>query len=678
MSEVEILAPVGGQEQLIAAVRCGANAVYLGIESFNARRNAENFDKHSLLQAVSYCHIRGVRVYVTLNILIFDTELSLLDEAITDIVNSGADGIIVQDLAVLNRIKQICPIMPVHASTQMAVHNIAGVKRLQKLGFSRVVLARELSLTEIELIKRNTDIELECFVHGAHCMSVSGLCYISSVFGGRSGNRGLCAQPCRLNFTAYGREYALSLKDMSYIEKVKELQNAGVTSLKIEGRMKAAEYVAAVVTEYKNALEGREIDYKMLRSAFSRGGFTDGYLTEKRDINMFGIRSKGDKTASLKVQKQLQNLYHKEKGTVPVNMKLEIRKRKPAVLTVSSNGKTAFATGEMPVEDERRTLECENAKRFLSKTGGTPFILSKSEIIIDDNLTISSADINALRRAALKSLEERLSETTKKAVNVPLPEIKTKKRNSTPKIRIRIENFSQLMDCIDAEFIYIPIDELIKNTEKAKALAGNIIAELPIFISPKEESRVLEKLAVCKKLGIKRGASGNIGGIELIKRAEMAVYGQSRLNITNTLSLTEYENMGLCDTEISFELTFGKINKLCGTLPRGIYGYGYLPVMNFRVCPIKPSLGCEKCDKRPILTDKNGVSFTLLCQDKRNFTLLNSVPLYIADKKLPNIDFITLYFTFEDKKRAAEIYNMYKNNFYYDGNKTRGLYFREI
>ncbi|HZJ75969.1 MAG TPA: U32 family peptidase, partial [Clostridia bacterium] len=637
MSEIEILAPVGGQEQLIAAVRCGANAVYLGIESFNARRNAENFDEHSLPQAVSYCHIRGVRVYVTLNILIFDTELSLVDKAITDIVNSGADGIIIQDLAVLNRIKQICPDMPVHASTQMAVHNIAGVKKLQKLGFRRVVLARELSLTEIELIKQNTDIELECFVHGAHCISVSGLCYISSVFGGRSGNRGLCAQPCRLNFSAYGREYALSLKDMSYIEKVKELRNAGVTSLKIEGRMKGAEYVAAAVTEYKNALEGKEIDYKMLQSAFSRGGFTDGYLTEKHDINMFGIRSKEDIFASLKVQKQLQNLYHKEKGTVPVNMKLEIKKSKPAVLTVSANGKTAFATGGMPVEDEEKTLKCEDAKRFLSKTGGTPFILSKSEIIIDENLIMSSANINALRRAALNSLEEKLSETTKRAKDVPLPEIKIKKRSNEPKIRIGIESFSQFPDCIDAEFIYIPIDELVKNIERAKALADNIIAELPIFISPKEEREVLEKLAVCKKLGIKRAAAGGIGGLALIKQTGMATHGLSRLNITNTLSLTEYERIGLSDTELSFELTFGKINKLGGTMQRGIFGYGYLPIMNFRVCPIKPSLGCEKCDGKPILTDKNGVSFTLLCQEKRNFALLNSVPLYIADKSLPNI-----------------------------------------
>lgn len=678
MSKIEILAPVGGKEQLIAAVRCGANAVYLGIESFNARRNAENFDEHSLKQAVSYCHIRGVRVYVTLNILIFDTELSLLDKAITDIVNSGADGIIVQDLAVLNRIKQICPDMPVHASTQMAVHNIAGVKRLQKLGLKRAVLARELSLTEIELIKQNTDIELECFVHGAHCMSVSGMCYISSVFGGRSGNRGVCAQPCRLNFTAYGREYALSLKDMSYIGKVCDLQKAGVTSLKIEGRMKGAEYVAAAVTEYKNAIENKEIDYKMLEDAFSRGGFTDGYLADKRDINMFGIRSKEDVSASIKVQKQLQNLYHKEKGTIPVDMKLEIRKGKPARLTATALGRTAFSVGEVANFNEGKTLNYEDAKRFISKTGGTPFLISKTEIIIDESLNMSSSNINALRREVLNSLEGRLSETAKKAVDVPLPEIKIKKCNNEPEIRIRIESFSQLSDGLNAEFIYIPIKEIIKNTEKVKAIADNIIVELPIFITPKDEGSILDSLAVCKTLGIKRAASGNIGGIELIKQAGMVLCGQSRLNITNTLSLLEYEKMGLSDTELSFEMTFGKIKNIGGTMPRGIYGYGYLPIMNLRVCPVKPTLGCKNCDGKPILTDKSGVSFTLLCQDKRNFTLLNSVPLYIADKKYPNIDFITLYFTVENKNRVKEIYDMYKKRVEFNGNKTRGLYFREI
>lgn len=678
MSKTEILAPVGGKQQLIAAVRCGANAVYLGTKSFNARGNAENFDEHSLKEAVSYCHIRGVRVYVTLNTLIFDTEFPLLDKAVIDIVNSGADAIIIQDLAVLRRIKQICPSMPIHASTQMAVHNIAGVKKLQSLGFSRVVLARELNLREIELIKENTDIQLECFVHGAHCMSVSGHCYISSVFGGRSGNRGVCAQPCRLNFSAYGRDYALSLKDMSYINKVKDLEHIGVASLKIEGRMKSAQYVAAVVTEYKNALESRKINYERLESAFSRDGFTDGYLTENLGINMFGIRRKEDIEASQKVQRELKSLYHKEKGTVPIFMKLKIKKSEPAVLTVTACGKTVSVHGETPAEDDTKMLRHEDAERFLSKTGGTPFVLSKCEILIDENLYMSSADINALRRTSLAALEKRLSETNRKAKTPPLPELKIKKYEKKPKIRIGIESFSQLSDGIEAEFIYIPIDEIIKNPERAKELASSIIAQLPLFMSPKDESDVLQKLAACKKLGIKHAAAGNTSGVALIEQAKMIAHGQSRLNITNSQSLAEYESMGLYDTELSFEMTFGNINKLCGIMPRGIYGYGFLPIMHFRVCPVKPSLSCKKCDGNPILTDKNGVRFTMLCQDKRNFTLLNSVPLYIADKKYPNIDFITLYFTVESKNRVKEIYNMYKNKLESNENKTRGLYFRRI
>lgn len=678
MSGIEILAPAGGNGQLLAAVRCGADAVYLGTESFNARRKAENFDGNALVEAVSYCRIRGVHAYVTLNTLIFDNEISELDSAIENIAKSGADAVIVQDLAVMNRVRAICPEMPLHASTQMAVHNVSGVKALKKLGFKRVVLARELSLDEIKVIRQSTDMELECFVHGAHCTSVSGLCYMSAVLGGRSANRGLCAQPCRLNINAYGREHALSLKDLSLIGKIGELRGAGVSSVKIEGRMKRPEYVAAAVTACKNAAAGLPYDGQKLKDMFSRSGFTDGYITARRDFSMFGVRTKEDVTAARKAQKELGKLYEKEKGVVPISASLEIKKGKSAALCVWTKGESVFVTGDKPVETDGKALSKEDAYRFLSKTGGTPFILKNAEIVTDAGITMSSSKINALRRSALSELEKKLSAAPKDIKDAPLPETEIREFENSPEIRIRVERLSQLPESVAAEYIYVPIDELLRFQEKTRKLAGKIIAELPALLFPESERKTKDALVKLKALGIERAAANNIGAILLIKEAGLAAYGQSGLNIVNSLSLSEYEKMGLCDTELSFELTFNKMKRLKGETRRGFIGYGYLPLMRFRVCPVKPSLGCRACSGEPVLTDSKNVSFKLLCRGGEFMTLLNSVPLYVGDKKTSGADFLTLYFTVEDKSRVSEICDMYKKGGGFDSEKTRGLYFREI
>ena len=331
----EILAPVGGQEQLLAAVRSGADAVYFGLQSFNARRNAENFAGEGLKDTIAYCRAGNVKVYITVNILVKDGEISDMQKAVDTAAEAGADAIIVQDLAVARYIRDRWPGLSMFASTQMVCHNAEGVRELQKLGFKRVVLARELSLKEIKSVIDETGAETEVFVHGAHCMSVSGACYMSAMIGGRSGNRGLCAQPCRLDWQLNGKNYALSLKDLSYVEHMRELADAGVTSFKIEGRMKRAEYVAAAVTACRKSLAGEKPDMDTLRSVFSRSGFTDGHLTGKRGPSMFGTRTKEDVTAAAGVFKKLQAIYAKEPQTVPVDMELSVTRELGAELIVS-------------------------------------------------------------------------------------------------------------------------------------------------------------------------------------------------------------------------------------------------------------------------------------------------------------------------------------------------------
>ncbi len=680
MNNFEILAPSGAWEQLKAAVICGANAVYLGAGNFNARRNADNFTNEDLKEAVNFCHLRKVKVYVTLNTLVFDKETEELYETVKSIAESGADAVIVQDFAVFEAVKNICPELPLHASTQMAVHNVSGALYLQNLGFSRIVLARELSLAEIKEIRKNVTAELEVFVHGAHCMGASGNCYLSAMLGERSGNRGLCAQGCRLNWKSQnGRDYALSLKDMSYLDNIRDLCDIGVESFKIEGRMKRPEYVAAAVTSLKNAVKGEKYDKDTLRSVFSRNGFTDGYLKAKRDLSMFGYRGKEDVTSAANVLKNLESLYRDDIHPIGVNMHLSLKKDEASVLEISADNKIVSVNGAIPEIPRNAPLGKEIAERNLGKLGNTPFYLKTAELSNDDELTLSASSINALRRDGIKKLENMLTENTYKINGVtpkkhlpyhPLQRVKT---------RVRLQSFSQYTEIFDnSEFIILPIDEIIKNKDSIKRLANKIIAELPQLIYPEDEFSVTEKLSQTRKIGITHGITGNIGGIKILKDANFTVHGAHGLNITNTRALTFYENAGLKDATLSFELTGKAMKNFGGNLPRGAYVYGYLPLMLMRACPQKNYSGCENCKGVTSLTDRKGIKFPVICNNKTFSVLHNSVPMYTGDKDLSMLDFATLYFTVETAEECAEIYEAFTHKKNIPGNKTNGLFFREL
>ena len=386
MPKIEILAPVGSEEMLRAAVFSGADAVYLGFAGFNARTGAGNFTADSLKEAVRFCHVRGVKVHVALNTTVYGGELAQLADAVRAVAESGADAVICQDLAVAQLIGQIAPRLPRHGSTQMSVHTLQGALELKELGFTRVVLARELSLPEVEHITKNCGIETECFVHGALCMCVSGQCYMSAFLGGRSGNRGSCAGPCRLPFEANalpegkpGRLHHLSLKDNSVIDKLDKLQAIGVASAKIEGRLRTPEYVAAAVSACLAGREGRAYDRDLLKNAFSRSGFTSGYLDGKIDGTMFGVRSEADAELTKKTLPALRELYRRERSRVPVRMKLEIEEGGEKLTVTDDEGNRAFAYGDAEPQPAR-TDPTESLQRSLSKTGGTPFAVEKIDV----------------------------------------------------------------------------------------------------------------------------------------------------------------------------------------------------------------------------------------------------------------------------------------------------------
>ncbi len=679
----EILAPAGGAEQLTAAVRCGADAVYLGASGFNARRNAENFGEEGLRNAIAFCRARNVAVHVTVNTLVTDGELPALLETAEEIASAGADAVILQDLAAARLFRERFPELKRHASTQMTVHNLDGAKLCADLGFSRVVLARELTLKEIEFITARCGIETEVFVHGALCMAMSGACTLSSLLGGRSGNRGLCAQPCRLNFRACPldgsgeREYALSLKDMSHLKHLRELRDAGVASFKIEGRMKRPEYVAAAVTAARLALEGQDYDEKTLRAAFSRSGFTDGYLAGKRDVTMFGVRREEDAAASSEVLGTLRDLYRRERQSVPVDMTLTVSGERTA-LAVSDGQNRVLEEGAAPERARSRPLTTEDAKERLCKTGGTPYFVRGFGASVEEGLTVSASALNALRRDALEqltALREQVPECVGTGWTFPEePPHAPGKRL----LRGRFQKAEQICREDAFEKLILPMEELARDPKLVERYGDRLVAELPALLFDGDAERLRGTLEALKKAGLREALCENLYGVRVAKELGFELHGGAGLNVMNTPALRELETLGLADATVSFELAMSKIAPLGGTLPRGLIAYGRLPAMRFRNCPARGKRGCGECTGEPSLRDRKNVEFPIICHEKRWGTLLNSVPLYVADKFVAPVDFLTLQFTVETREEASRVVESFLAGETPDFPRTGGLYYRTL
>ena len=402
---IEILAPCGGEDSLPAALNAGADAVYLGITQFSARRSAKNFTREQLEAAVRECHISGVKVYVTMNTLIFDDEMKALSEAAASVEEAGADGVIVQDFGAARVIHEAAPSLRLHASTQMTVTSAAGAEFARKHGFARVVLAREMSFEEIERVVRSVDVETEVFVHGALCVCVSGQCLMSAMYGGRSGNRGMCAQPCRLDVSCGDRHNVLSLKDLSVIDQLPDLDRIGVTSAKIEGRMKRPEYVAAAVTACRDVLAGRTPDMQSLRAAFSRSGFTRSYYDGTMH-DMQGVRTKEDVEAAGKALQGLKKLYDKPYKRHTADVRVTVCSGKPVSAEVICEGHSFTYTSEaLPEAAVNRSVTAEEIESRLRRTGGTIYEIGKAEIALESGLMLSASAVNGLRRGIFAQLD---------------------------------------------------------------------------------------------------------------------------------------------------------------------------------------------------------------------------------------------------------------------------------
>ncbi len=684
-NKIEILAPAGGYDSLIAAVRSGADAVYLGAKEFSARSSAKNFDFEELKLAIDYCHVRGVKAYLTANTLMFDRELPRAFELIKTAYTYGIDAVIVQDIGLASLLRKHMPSLRLHGSTQMSVHTPSGAKALYEMGFSRVVLARELSLSEIEEIKNSCPIELEVFVHGALCMCVSGQCYFSAMLGGRSGNRGMCAQPCRLPFSLKsGSEYALSLKDNSIIEHIGKLQVLGVTSAKIEGRMKRPEYVAAAT---KACTEQRDNGFvcdntsRLLSSVFSRTGFTDGYIRGQRTKDMFGYRRKEDVTsADEKLLGEIRNTYKDENTRVSLNFDFTARLSEPPTLTVTDGQYTVTAVGDNPCESAR-TLPLSEDKVIenLRKCGGTPYYANSITCHIDREISIPLSRINALRREAIDKISLARSEVTKPDITEYTLSVTPYKAPASPKLRARFTDTDIPKEYLSAELIFVPLSASTEELSRLQSQGFNLGVEVPRGMFGKEE-KLRQLLLKAKDSGINHVLVHNIGAVYMAKELGFTIHGGFGLNITNTESLLWAEETGLADTELSFELTKIQIDALGGNIPRGIISYGYLPLIMTRCCPgLTSEKGCKNCNSKQILQDRKDKKFIFTC-DGICTEILNSVPLLIPDEinNFSSLDFHSFRFSVENSVEKVENTGVFSSKHPFFDETTRGLYYRGV
>ena len=691
---IELLAPAGSMEALRAAVQNGANAVYLGCGSFNARQSAKNFTPESLVEAIKYCHIRGVDVHLTLNTLVSDREIEDCCQLIRHAAENGVDAFIVQDLGVLQLCRRIAPTVPVHGSTQMTVHNLAGVQLCAAWGLTRVVLSRELSWDEIRFICRNSPIEIEVFAHGALCMSYSGQCYLSAAIGGRSGNRGRCAQPCRQCYGYSRREdkYPLSLKDNCLVAHLKELQDMGVASLKLEGRMKRPEYVAAVTDVYRKALDTGKVSRPMMEAllkAFNRQGFTDGYYTGKIGKEMFGIRDdKAEDAAWLRLARQSYETV--ENPLVDIKFHAVVDHDSSSLTVTDPEGRSCTVSGPVPQIARTQLLTEEDLASRLSKTGGTPYRCSVVTSDIKPGLMLTAAAVNAMRRDALNQLTAMRGRRDKRMILRLRKMTRFSGFREQPGFTVQVTTRAQItpqMLRMNPAVLYVPLHILAEDPNFCRQLANrvHVAAVLPRIVHDKEMPALRDALLAVSRQGVKEALVGNLGLLIPVREAGMAVRGDFGLNLYNSMAMHAARELELESAAVSFEMTLPQVRDLSKDVPTELLGYGRLPLMVTENCLIRNKSGECACHLGATkLVDKTGAEFPVIRDGKScRSVLLNGKKLNWLDRKndLTKLGLwaIRLYFTTENPKEVDYVLSSCVTPVPFDpGSSTRGLYLRGL
>ena len=686
----ELLSPAGSPEALRAAVQCGADAVYLGWGDFNARRSAKNFTDEEFSTALIYCHERGVRVFLTLNTLLTDRELPQALDTAAAACALGVDAVLVQDWGLLALLREALPDLPLHASTQMSLFTSGGACEAAALGMERVVIARECSRADTAAIVKNCPAEVEIFVHGALCMCYSGQCAMSALIGGRSGNRGRCAQPCRLpygvNAPAKNR-YPLSLKDSCLAGELADMAAMGVACLKLEGRMKRPEYVAVVTGIYARLLREERrptpAESAALEQAFSRSGFTDRYWQGGHGPEMFGVRPENapDPTDLFDAARAA---YEKDAlRTVPVDFTCRVAAGVPCVLTAEDgDGNLVSVTGPVPEAARNRAVTAEELEGRLRKTGGTAYACRNAAVTADPGLSLSAAAINALRRDALCALTEVRTAPPVRRVLDPSPLPEETCAAAAPEFTVSVANIAQaspeLLAC-GPRRVYLPL-ELFETLTALPPAAAEWCAVLPRIWRDRDEPHLRELLARARSLGVTGAAVGNLGHLPLAAGSGLALYGDFGLNVFNGRALAFLKGKGLSSACLSFELRASQLRDLPKVLPAEAIVYGRLPLMVTENCLLCNSVGC-RCDRPNELTDRTGARFPLLPAFGHRTEVENSRVLYLGDRddyRALGLTSARLRFTTETPEACVRVFRAYQEGAPAPEEFTRGLFDRGV
>ena len=693
---MEILAPAGSPESIIAAVQSGADAVYLGLNSFNARRGAANFNEEEFEKAVRYCHIRGAKVYVTLNTLVGDRELGEAAGLARMASDYGADGIIIQDMGLIRVVKEAVPDIPLHASTQMSVHNLAGVQACAEMGLTRAVLARELTYEQIAFITKHAPIETEVFVHGALCFAHSGQCYMSSLIGRRSGNRGACAQPCRMQYSLGGRmdDYPLSLKDNCLVQHLQKLEEAGVACAKIEGRLKRPEYAAVVSNIYSKALkEHRQptpTEMEQLELAFSRQGFTDGYFTGNKGKEMFGVRRDPGKEQEKFFRAVNKQYIEGEAQRVPVNFYVMIKEGQPIRAGIEDkDGNRAEVSGSIPQKAVRRGVTREQVQDQFYKTGGTPYYAENIFCEMDEGLHLSAAELNELRRRLINELTAKRAAPPERRVQRYPAVPETKPVEGGPVTIFQVLTPDQLtkeLAELEPEYIYIPLEVLYKNPGCQDVFVENgsvPVAVLPRVITDDQVGEIAEMLKNVYEQGVTEALVGSIGHVLLARKLGFKVRGDFGLNTFNSYTNEVLHDVGMESVTASFELRMAQIRDMKKPTPTEMIVYGRLPCMVTEQCIIKNSAGRCACHTPGQMADRMGSVFPVVREFGCRNVIYNAHKLFLADKRedyqKTGVWGTRLMFTTEAPHECVEVAKSYAGLSEYRPNGlTRGLYYRGV
>lgn len=692
---IELLSPAGSPEGVIAAVQNGADAVYMGMGAFNARRGAKNFTDEEFVKAVRYCHVRGCKVYVTLNTLVNDREMRDAVAAAKLASDAGADALIAQDLGMSYAIRCALPDIPLHASTQMSLHNLAGVEAAAEMGITRAVLARELSFEQIRFITKNASIETEVFVHGALCFCHSGQCYMSALIGRRSGNRGLCAQPCRLQYSLGGRmdDHPLSLKDNCLVDQIRRLEEAGVASLKIEGRMKRPEYTGIVTGVYAKAIrEQRNPDkeeMELLEKTFSRQGFTQGYFIGDK-LDMFGVRSEPDKDADKIFATARKQYAGGEMRRVPVHFYTVLEKGEHIkAIAFDDDGHKAIATGPVPERAKRQGLTEQYLIEQMFKTGGTPYNCIENKAKAEPGLYLPASEINELRRKLIAQLSaEREKAPERRTLRIPAPPVNVPAISDPARIyQVRTaEQLTPELAELKPDYIYFPAMELAENFAPLRPFIDNgarPVAVMPRVITDDQSREVYAALEKLFDYGVNEALTGNLGHVFIARQAGMKVRGDFGLNAFNSYTLRVLQDAGFISATASFELRLAQIKAMAKPVDTELIIYGRLPLMVSDQCIIRQSAGRCNCQTPGQLSDRMGSVFPVVKEFGCRNVIYNAHKLYLADKRddlyALGLWGLRMLFTTESPRECVEVAKGYLGLTDYKPNVlTRGLYYRGV